>query len=233
MRSAALTPLFSLLAFAWSPPSYDGYRLAWSDSFTGPSGLLPNQGIWNIKDGDLGVNNELQTYKANPRNVQTSGGNTLQLVPWRDSSVRAGWTSGRIESKSTFVPQAGGLTIAEGVIRFGSNQIWTSDEVIVGAASRLTPAEPQRQRWRIVWDRTPNNWLSETITWFMNDQQFHQIRGDQIGDLGVWQSLAQKPLFFILNVAVGGDWPGYPNANTLDGYGAMMEVGYVALYHSL
>lgn len=63
-----------------------------------------------------------------------------------------------------------------------------------------------RQRWRIVWDRTSDNWTGETITWFLNDQQFHQVRGDQIGDLGVWQSLAQKPLFFILNVAVGGDW---------------------------
>lgn len=40
----------------------------------------------------------------------------------------------------------------------------------------------------------------------MNDQQFHQLRGDQIGDFNVWASLAQKPLFFILNVAVGGNW---------------------------
>lgn len=42
----------------------------------------------------------------------------------------------------------------------------------------------------------------------MNGQQFHQVRGDQINDAGVWASLAQKPLFFILNVAVGGDWVG-------------------------
>jgi hypothetical protein len=26
--------------------------------------------------------------------------------------------------------------------------------------------------------------------------------------------------------------PGYPNGNTRDGYGAMMEVGYVAQYSS-
>lgn len=40
----------------------------------------------------------------------------------------------------------------------------------------------------------------------MNDHQFHQIRGDQINDEQVWASLAAKPLFFILNVAVGGNW---------------------------
>ena len=64
------------------------------------------------------------------------------------------------------------------------------------------------QRWRIVWDRTSGDWRSQTITWFMNSQQFHQVRGDQIGDANVWASLTAKPLFFILNVAVGGDWVG-------------------------
>lgn len=44
----------------------------------------------------------------------------------------------------------------------------------------------------------------------MNDQQFHQLRGDQIGDFNVWASLAQKPMFFILNVAVGGNWVSLP-----------------------
>ena len=62
------------------------------------------------------------------------------------------------------------------------------------------------QRWTIVWDRTTGDWRSETITWFMNDRQFHQLRGDQLNDANVWASLTAKPLFFILNVAVGGDW---------------------------
>jgi beta-glucanase (GH16 family) len=62
------------------------------------------------------------------------------------------------------------------------------------------------QRWRIVWDRTSNDWQSETITWFMNDRQFHQVRGSEINDHNVWTSLTAKPMFFILNVAVGGDW---------------------------
>jgi beta-glucanase (GH16 family) len=42
--------------------------------------------------------------------------------------------------------------------------------------------------------------------------------------------LAQSPVFFLLNVAVGGDWPGYPNDATQDGYNSMMEVAYVAHY---
>jgi hypothetical protein len=61
-------------------------------------------------------------------------------------------------------------------------------------------------RWRLVWDRTPADWRAETITWFMGDQQFHQISGGLIGDQGVWNSLAASPMYFLLNMAVGGNW---------------------------
>ena len=119
---ASLLPLLTPLTSAWSPPSYNGYNLVWTDTFPGATGQLPNEGNWNIIDGNLGVNNELQTYKRNPRQVQTSGGTTLQLIPWHDGSA---WTSGRIESKYTFTPAAGRRTMAEAQIRFGGNAIST------------------------------------------------------------------------------------------------------------
>jgi beta-glucanase (GH16 family) len=83
---------------------------------------MPNENNWNILDGNLGVNNELQTYKRSPRNAQLSGGTTMQLVPWREGSS---WTSGRVESKYTFTPQPGRRTMAEAQIRFGANNIDT------------------------------------------------------------------------------------------------------------
>ncbi|KAK4125817.1 glycoside hydrolase family 16 protein [Parathielavia appendiculata] len=276
----SLLPLLGTAVSAWDAPSYSGYRLVWADTFAGPSGQLPNENNWNILDGNLGVNNELQTYRRSARNVQTSGGNTLQVVPWKDGSS---WTSGRVESKYTFTPQPGRRTMAEAQIRFGGNDIGTKQGIwpafwLLGDSIRSgtpwpacgeldiletvngqltgygtihcgvypggvcneptgrggTVSIPNQdwQRWRIVWDRTTGDWRSETITWFMNDSQFHQVRGDQINDQTVWTSLTAKPLFFILNVAVGGNWPGYPNDRTLGGYGAMMEVGYVAQYSS-
>jgi beta-glucanase (GH16 family) len=128
MRSsyASLLPFFTAFVSAWDAPSYSGYGLVWSDSFAGASGNLPNENNWNILDGNLGVNNELQTYKRNTRQVQTSGGSTLQLVPWQDGSS---WTSGRIESKYTFTPQAGKRTMAEAMIRFGTNSISTKQGI--------------------------------------------------------------------------------------------------------
>jgi beta-glucanase (GH16 family) len=126
MRFASYLSLVPILAgtsvSAWAAPGYDGYQLVWSDSFAGPGGQLPNENNWNILDGNLGVNNELQTYKRNPRNVQLTGGPTMQLVPWREGN---GWTSGRVESKYTFTPQPGRRTMAEAQIRFGPNPIDT------------------------------------------------------------------------------------------------------------
>ncbi|KAK4134643.1 glycoside hydrolase family 16 protein [Trichocladium antarcticum] len=277
---ASVLPFLAASVAAWTAPSHGGYRLIWSDSFAGATNKLPNENNWNILDGNLGVNNELQTYKRSARQVQTSGGGTLQLVPWKDG---AAWTSGRIESKYTFTPQAGRRTMAEASIRFGSNKISTKQGIwpafwLLGNSIRAgTPwprcgeldimetvngqltghatahcdvypgglcnepsgrsaavAIPSQEwfRWRIVWDRTAADWRSQTITWFLNDGQFHRLRGDQINNADVWASLTARPLFFILNVAVGGNWPGNPNGNTLGGYGAMMEVGYVAQYSS-
>jgi beta-glucanase (GH16 family) len=276
----SVLPILGTSVSAWDAPGYDGYRLVWAETFAGPSNGLPNENNWNIIDRNLGVNNELQTYRRDPRNAQTSGGKTLQLVPWQDGSD---WTSGRLESKYTFTPQAGKRTMAEAQIRFGGNNIDTKQGIwpafwLLGDSIRSGTAWPgcgeldimetvngqltgygtihchvypggvcnepsgrggtvpmpnqDWQRWRIVWDRTSGDWRSQSITWFMNDRQFHQVRGDQLNDEGVWATLTAKPLFFILNVAVGGNWPGYPNGNTLDGYGAMMEVGYVAQYTS-
>ncbi|KAK3989396.1 concanavalin A-like lectin/glucanase domain-containing protein [Cladorrhinum sp. PSN332] len=280
-KSFFLSLLSLPLATAWAPPSYPGYSLVWSDTFSGEGGTLPSGTNWDIIDRNLHVNNELQTYRANPRQVQLSGGQTLQLVPWRDTSVSGGWTSGRIESRYTFVPVPGKRTMAEALIRFGGNDVSTKQGIwpafwLLGQSIRQGTGWPacgeldimetvngqltgfgtvhchvypggvcnepmgrgatvdipnqDWQRWRVIWDRTTGDWRSETITWFLNDRQFHQLRGDQLGDAGVWASLTAKPLFFILNVAVGGDWPGYPNGNTQDGYGSMMEAAYVAHY---
>jgi len=283
MRLLALLASIPELALAWGPPNYYGYRIIWSDAFPGPGGNLPDQSRWNIINGFLGINNELQTYVANPHEVQTSGGATVQLVPWRNTSMKGGWTSGRLESKYTFIPQPGVKTMAEALIRFGPNPIDTKKGIwpafwLLGDAIRhgtewpacgeldiletingqltgygtahcgvypggicnepqgrgATVAIPNQewQRWRIVWDRSSYGWQCESVTWFMNDQQFHQLWGSQIGDKDVWASLVHKPLYFILNVAVGGDWPGTPNGGTRDGYGSMMEVAYVAQYTS-
>ena len=248
------------LSIAWGPPTYPNWQALWSDAFPGPGGSLPDRSKWNILDGYLNVNNEYETYIASPHEVQISGGNTLQIVPWRNSSVRPhGWSSGRIESSFTFVPQPGVRTMAEGLIRFGSHPVtakkgiwpafWVLGDAIrhgtgwpacgeldiletvngeltghgtihcdvfpggicnepLGRAATVPIPSQAWQRWRIVWDRAPRDWERESITWYMNDEPFHTVFGSHINNAAVWASLAHAPLFFIFNVAVGGNWVG-------------------------
>ncbi|KAF4126474.1 Glycosyl hydrolases family 16 [Geosmithia morbida] len=268
---------------AWEAPAYGGLTRVWESNFAGAAGAAPSSGNWNIIEGDLGVNSELQIYTSSSKNVQCSGGDTLQLVPWRDSSAVKGWTSGRIESKYVFTPQSGKLTRAEAAIRFGTNAVgnkqgiwpafwmlgnslrnggtWPSCgeldimETIngqltgygtahcdisvggvcnegTGIGGSITIPDQGWHTWRIDFDRTKSTWQQETITWYMDGQQFHQISGSGLNNQGVWNTLCHSPMYFLLNVAVGGTWPGYPNDSTLDGYGSMMEVGYVAQYSS-
>ncbi|PHH83093.1 hypothetical protein CDD82_3628 [Ophiocordyceps australis] len=277
-----LSVLLGLLSatYAWEAPQYAYMSRIWQETFAGPNGAAPNQGNWNIITGDLGVNKELQTYTGNSRNLQVSGGSTLQIIPWRDGSARQGWTSGRIESKYVFAPAGGKLTRIEAVVRFGGNDpsrkqgIWpafwmlgdgirhgvpwpacgevdimeTINGQLVGHGTVHCDVFPggscnegtgitgsigipnqDWQTWRVEFERRPGNWRDESVSWYMNGQLFHQVKGYQFSD-SVWASLCHNPFYIILNLAVGGNWPGYPDANTLDGWGSMMEVGYVAHY---
>lgn len=59
--------------------------------------------------------------------------------------------------------------------------------------------------WRVEWDRSSGYWATETIRWSMDGGVFHSIAGAQVGE-GIWSALAHSPMYFILNVAVGGNW---------------------------
>ncbi|KAI5463630.1 concanavalin A-like lectin/glucanase domain-containing protein [Mariannaea sp. PMI_226] len=275
--------LFALAGsvLAWDAPAYSGYNLVWQDNFAGSGGTLPDTSKWNIVTGYLNVNAELEVYTSSTANLQRSGGETLQIVPWRDSSALHGWTSGRIESSYVLTPQAGKRTRVESQIRFGGNSIsnkqglwpafwmlgnvlrnggsWPSCgeldilETVNGALTGYGTAhcdvypggicnegngiggniaipDQSWHTWRIEIDRTPSSWQSESITWYRDGVQFQQITGSRIGNQNVWNSLAHSGLFIIFNMAVGGSWPGNPNSATQDGYGSMMEVGYVGHY---
>lgn len=274
----ALASLFSL-ASAGSPPNYPGFRTLWSETFSGSAGQLPNTNNWNLITG-VKTNNEIQDYTTSSRNMQLSGGGTLQIVPWNSGGR---WTSGRIESKVTFVPPKDRVTMFEGVIRFGDHPtdrkqgIWPAfwmlgDSIHYGtpwpncgeldiietingvptgygtvhcgsfpggpcnepvgraATAAITPSGWHRYTIKI--DRRAGNWRDEVIQWERDGQAYHTLRGSDINDEGVWGTLAHSPMFLILNVAVGGDWPGMPNGATADGYGSMMEVEYVAVYQN-
>ncbi|KAG4429999.1 hypothetical protein IFR05_014524 [Cadophora sp. M221] len=87
--------------------------------------------------------------------------------------------------------------------------------------------------WAHAIDLRNNNWRKQSITWYMNGQSFRILYGGDINDEDAWKSIAQKGMFIILNVAVGGNWPGNVATDTVSGKAASMEVQYVAVYESV
>jgi len=82
-------------------------------------------------------------------------------------------------------------------------------------------------------DRTPSNWQQETVTWYLDGQQYWQVSGARIGDQDIWNAIAHSPFFLVANVAIGGGWPGSYNSDTLGGIVSGMSLQYIAVYNSV
>jgi beta-glucanase (GH16 family) len=66
-------------------------------------------------------------------------------------------------------------------------------------------------------------WDESVIKWFVDGQQYH-IMSLAPAELSEFKA----KFFIILNLAVGGDWPGYPNSSTV--FPQKMFVDYVRVY---
>ena len=69
----------------------------------------------------------------------------------------------------------------------------------------------------------------EQIRWYLDGLNFWTVRADQV-DATTWANATSHGFFVILNVAMGGGWPGSPTSATASG--APMLVDYVAVYTS-
>ncbi|MFQ5447416.1 MAG: family 16 glycosylhydrolase [Saprospiraceae bacterium] len=67
-------------------------------------------------------------------------------------------------------------------------------------------------------------WKENEIKWLMDNQQYFILDSGITGDPFPYNA----PFFFILNVAVGGDWPGSPDANT--SFPQQMVVDYIRVF---
>ena len=65
-------------------------------------------------------------------------------------------------------------------------------------------------------------WDSQKIIWHVNGIQYYRL------DINSSLSAFQAPFFILLNLAVGGNWPGYPDNSAV--FPQTMTVDYVRVY---
>ena len=64
------------------------------------------------------------------------------------------------------------------------------------------------------------NWSPGSLTWFIDGTQVCQVT----------QDVPQTPMYLLLNTAVGGSWPGSPDANTV--FPQYMDIDYVQVWQT-
>ena len=72
-------------------------------------------------------------------------------------------------------------------------------------------------------------WEENRIRWFIDGQQYHEVTPASLPGGAPW--VFNTPQFLLLNVAVGGNWPGYPDGTTV--FPQRMLVDYVRVYSAL
>lgn len=230
-----------------------GWKLVWHDEF---AGTAVDTSKWSYEvNGDGGGNNELQYYTARAQNSFVTNG-VLVIQALQESYLgksytsarmrtahRGDWRYGRFDIKAMLPsgkglwpaiwmlptdwvyggwPASGEMDIMEllgdnprkvyGTIHFGS-----SVQTHQSTGSSYTLPSPQRfdtsfHIFSMEWDSAGMRWSVDGARYFTAahggpfDQRFH----------------------LLLNVAVGGNWPGNPDGTT--SFPQTMQVDYVRVY---
>lgn len=234
------------------PPS--GWTLAWADEF---NGTALDTSKWNIEvNGNGGGNNELQYYTARPENIRVTGGALViearkeaylgkQYTSGRITTQnKASWQYGRMEARmkiptgkgtwpafwmlgnsisSVGWPASGEIDIMEHINSeaFTHGTIHWSDQNNAyanygGPSGNLDFS--QFHIYAVEWD-------SSAIRWYVDGNKFHEV--NIAGGIN-GTSEFHAPYFLLFNLAVGGNWPGSPDASTV--FPNQMQVDYVRVY---
>lgn len=232
------------------------YTLVWGDDFNGSS---LDTSIWNYDTGTGSSgwgNNELEYYTNRTQNVAVQNGN-LVITAQRESYGGASYTSGRIKTQGLKQMQYGKI---EARIKIPTGQgLWpafwmlgtnmpsvgwpqcgeidamehiNNNSFVAGSTHWYSNGQAdytnnsgnldmsQFHTYDVTWD-------TNYIRWYVDGAQFNEFYiGNGTGNTQAFQN----PFFVILNLAVGGNWPGSPDGSTQ--FPAQMLVDYVHVYQA-
>jgi beta-glucanase (GH16 family) len=235
----------------------DGWRLIWQDEFDGPQinpdawtheigghgwGNGENQYYTDspdnsfIEDGMLVIQALEQNFLGKPftsARLTTQGKVAQQYgrieariqIPTGKGIWPAFWMLGE-NFDTVGWPRSGEIDIMENI----GSEPWVVHGTLhgpgysggsgVGASYRL----PDRRPFYADFHVYAIEWEPDEIRWYVDDALYSAITPNRLP--GEW--VYGQPFFMILNVAVGGRWPGYPDQTTE--FPQRMLVDYVRIY---
>jgi beta-glucanase (GH16 family) len=229
-----------------SAPDTINWKIAFDDEFDAPS---LNTTTWNIQDDSasryhncclsVGTGEQYFTAKA----ISLTNG-YLQIVSNQEDLGGKSYTSGAITTENKYSFLYGDVEIRA---RLPQGQgMWPALWLLNADASReidmMEMVSNPTQVYQTYHDNIPvyNNyqyqcivkvanlstafhvysllWNNSSITWYIDGEQTCQITND----------IPQTPMYLLLDTAVGGNWPGPPDASTI--FPQYTEVNYVRVY---
>jgi uncharacterized protein (TIGR03437 family) len=247
-------------AWSQTAPAQTSWQLLWSDEFNGPAGSQPNPTYWTYDLGtDCCGNDELETYTNAAENAHMDGLGHLDIHvenpnPGVYTSARIkteglfGVEYGRIEARIK-IPFGQGMWPAFWML---GNNITTVNwpacgEIDIMENVGFTPAiaygslhGPNSYNATAQYQLPSGNlsddfhvfaveWSPQQIAFYVDGNLYETDMQSDAGSGWVF-NVPNNPFFIILNVAVGGDWPGSPNSTTQ--FPQDMLVDYVRVYQA-
>jgi beta-glucanase (GH16 family) len=233
-------------------------NLVWSDDFDGAAGTLPDASKWGFDIGNNGGwgNAELENYTDDPQNVSLDGNGNLVITAIQNgnSFTSARITShnlfsqayGRFEARLK-TPYGPGIWPAFWMLGDNVGEVgWPNcgeidimelkgqqPNVIHGtihgpgySAGNAISSSYALQNGRFDQDYHVYavEWSESQIDFYCDDYLYKRISKSDVP--GQW--VYDHPFYLILNVAVGGNYVGYPTAQTP--FPQKMTIDYVRVY---
>lgn len=223
-----------------APEELPGWILVWHDEFDGNA---VDATKWRIEDAALVKNHEMQYYS--PEQVSVHDG-ILTLKSEKKQRGGRPYMSGLVETKGIFSQEFGRFEIRAKEPR--GQGIWPAIWMMPAAGGwppeidimELLGHEPNTVYMTNHYGKWPNNrlegtnyigpdytqdfhtfaleWDSSELRWFV----------DGVKRFSTKKNVPSGPFYIILNTAVGGDWPGYPDKTTR--FPQTHDIDYVRVY---
>lgn len=254
--AATMGMLVLLLVAGLSPhqAAAASFELVWADDFAGPANAKPNPRKWVFDLGygnKLWGNNEFQTYTRDPENVRLDGNGNLVITA--NKKADGSYASARIKTLGKYsqkygrfeariqIPRGPGLLPAFWMM--GDKGSWPANGEIdimenVGSNPRtvysnihgpnhagngeLTLATNLADAFHVY----GIEWTPRQVVWFLDGVAYKKITAKELPKGSRWV-FDDQPFHLLLNVAVGGDWPGKPVDDVLPQH---MRVDWVKVW---
>jgi beta-glucanase (GH16 family) len=238
---------------------YGSWNIVWSDEFNGTN---INPKVWTYDIGNSGWgNNELEYYTSRTNNAYVAGG-LLHIAAQKESYGGASYTSARIKSQGLFswkygrlewraqLPAGTGCWPALWLLGTNITTIsWPGCgeiDVVENNGSNpgfvqgsLHSGSDETGYYNFFDGNSVTNFHTYTLDWSPNailyyvDGHLYQSQTSWTSSTGTYPFPFNQPFFFIMNLAIGGNYVGNPSIATINSgtvFPAEMLVDYVRIY---